>query len=255
MPDYLDWSLKLSHPGTVIIGDNVVRDGKVVDANTDDPHVRGVQRFLELAANNPRLSATAVPTVGARGYDGFAVAVCPRMKSLAKAERLLHLLQTLRRHRYPVTGNELSTELGVSLRTLYRDIAALTAQGAHIDGSPGVGYLLRPGFLLPPLMLTQEEIEALVLGSRWVSRNGDEELQAAAQDLLAKIESILPAELRQEIASSGLMIGPQRERRCRTGSWRSCARRFACSARSDALRGSERRRDPPRRVAVRPGVV
>jgi predicted DNA-binding transcriptional regulator YafY len=134
------------------------------------------------------------------------------MKSLAKAERLLHLLQTLRRHRYPVTGKDLAEELGVSLRTLYRDIAALSAQGAHIDGSPGIGYLLRPGFLLPPLMLTQEEIEALVLGSRWVSRNGDEDLQAAAQDLLAKIESILPAELRQEIASSGLMIGPQRDR-------------------------------------------
>ncbi len=134
------------------------------------------------------------------------------MKSFAKAERLLHLLQTLRRHRYPVTGKDLAEELGVSLRTLYRDIAALSAQGAHIDGSPGVGYLLRPGFLLPPLMLTQEEIEALVLGSRWVSRNGDEDLQAAAQDLLAKIESILPAELRQDIASSGLMIGPPRDK-------------------------------------------
>ena len=75
MPEYLDWSLKLSHPGTVIIGDNVVRDGKVLDAKTDDPHVRGVQQFLELVAANPRLSATAVPTVGARGYDGFAMAV------------------------------------------------------------------------------------------------------------------------------------------------------------------------------------
>lgn len=134
------------------------------------------------------------------------------MKSFAKAERLLHLLQTLRRHRYPVTGKDLAAELGVSLRTLYRDIAALTAQGAHVDGSPGVGYLLRPGFLLPPLMLTQEEIEALVLGSRWVSRNGDEDLQAAAQDLLAKIEAILPAQLRQEISSSGLMIGPPRDK-------------------------------------------
>lgn len=75
MPEYLDWSLKLSHPGSVIVGDNVVRDGKVVDGNIDDPHVRGVQRFLELIAANPRLSGTAVPTVGARGYDGFAIAV------------------------------------------------------------------------------------------------------------------------------------------------------------------------------------
>ncbi|MFZ0392735.1 MAG: O-methyltransferase [Terracidiphilus sp.] len=75
MPEYLDWSLKLSHPGTVIIADNVVRDGKVLNAKTRDPHVRGVQRFLELVAANPHLSATAVPTVGARGFDGFAVAV------------------------------------------------------------------------------------------------------------------------------------------------------------------------------------
>jgi predicted DNA-binding transcriptional regulator YafY len=133
------------------------------------------------------------------------------MTHATKAERLLRLLQTLRRHHYPVTGNTLSEELGVSLRTLYRDIAALAAQGAHIEGSPGIGYLLRPGFLLPPLMLTQEEIEALVLGSRWVSRNGDSDLQDAAADLLAKVEAILPANLREEMISSGLLVGPPRE--------------------------------------------
>ncbi|HTX77881.1 MAG TPA: O-methyltransferase [Terracidiphilus sp.] len=75
MPEYLDWSLKLSHPGTVMIADNVVRDGKVLNTKTRDPHVRGVQRFLELVAANPRLSATAIPTVGERGFDGFALAV------------------------------------------------------------------------------------------------------------------------------------------------------------------------------------
>ena len=75
MPEYLDWSLKLSHPGTVIIADNVVRDGKVLNAKTRDPHVRGVQQFLDKLAANPRLSATAIPTVGARGYDGFAIAL------------------------------------------------------------------------------------------------------------------------------------------------------------------------------------
>jgi predicted DNA-binding transcriptional regulator YafY len=130
------------------------------------------------------------------------------VKSITKAGRLLRLLQTLHRYRYPVIGKDLADELGVSLRTLYRDIAVLTAQGAHIDGSPGVGYRLRPGFLLPPLSLTQEEIEALVLGSRWVSRNADPELQEAAGDLLAKVEAVLPAELRQEMASSGLLVGP-----------------------------------------------
>lgn len=73
LPDYLDWSLKLARPGTLIVADNVVRDGKVLDADSNDPDIQGVRRFLEQAANNPRLSATALQTVGARGYDGFAL--------------------------------------------------------------------------------------------------------------------------------------------------------------------------------------
>ena len=75
LPEYLDWSLKLSHPGTIIIADNVVRDGKVLDPESADADIRGVRRMTEMMAANPRLSATAVPTVGARGYDGFAMAV------------------------------------------------------------------------------------------------------------------------------------------------------------------------------------
>ncbi len=75
LPEYLEWSLKLSHPGTVIIVDNVVRDGKVLDAGSADPDVQGVRRMTEMMAANPRLRATAIPTVGARGYDGFAMAV------------------------------------------------------------------------------------------------------------------------------------------------------------------------------------
>jgi len=130
---------------------------------------------------------------------------------MSRAERLLGLMQTLRRHRYPVSGAELAADAGVSLRTLYRDIAALQKQGAHIDGSPGVGYLLRPGFMLPPLMLTQEEIEALVLGSRWVLRNGDPDLHAAAANLLAKVDAVLPAELRREMEASSLLVGPARD--------------------------------------------
>ena len=78
LPEYLDWSLKLSHPGTVIIVDNVVRDGKVLDPDSADPDIQGVRRMTEMMASNPRLSATAFPTVGARGYDGFAVAVVLR---------------------------------------------------------------------------------------------------------------------------------------------------------------------------------
>jgi predicted O-methyltransferase YrrM len=75
LPEYLEWSLKLSRPGSVIVADNVVRDGKVLDAASSDPDIQGVRRMTEMMASNPRLSATAIPTVGARGYDGFALAL------------------------------------------------------------------------------------------------------------------------------------------------------------------------------------
>ena len=78
LPEYLDWSLKLSHPGTVMVVDNVVRDGKVIDPNNPDPDIQGVRRMAEMMATEPRLCATAIPTVGARGYDGFAMAVVLR---------------------------------------------------------------------------------------------------------------------------------------------------------------------------------
>lgn len=74
-PDYLAWALRLSRPGTVIIGDNVVRDGRVIDAASVDPNVQGVRRFAEMIAAEPRLCATAMQTVGAKGYDGFVLAV------------------------------------------------------------------------------------------------------------------------------------------------------------------------------------
>jgi predicted O-methyltransferase YrrM len=75
MPEYLDWSLKVSRPGTVIIADNVVRDGKVIEPDNPDENIQGVRRMTEMMAAEPRLSATAIQTVGARGYDGFAMAV------------------------------------------------------------------------------------------------------------------------------------------------------------------------------------
>jgi predicted O-methyltransferase YrrM len=74
-PDYLAWALSLSRPGSVIVADNVVREGKVIDAASADPNVRGVRRFTELIAAEPRLSATALQTVGAKGYDGFVLAI------------------------------------------------------------------------------------------------------------------------------------------------------------------------------------
>ncbi len=107
-----------------------------------------------------------------------------------------------------MSGALLADELGVSLRTLYRDIEALKAQGAHIDGEAGVGYVLRPGFMLPPLMLTEDEIEALVLGSRWVSDRADTPLGDAARNALAKIAAVLPEDLKESLDASGLLVGP-----------------------------------------------
>ena len=73
-PDYLRWALKLSRPGTIIVGDNVVRNGTVVEPDSTDPKVQGVREFLQMIADEPRLSATAIQTVGSKGYDGFAIA-------------------------------------------------------------------------------------------------------------------------------------------------------------------------------------
>lgn len=74
-PAYLDWALKLSRPGTIIIGDNVVRNGAITDPDSADPRVRGVRRFFDAIADEPRLTATALQTVGSKGWDGFAIAI------------------------------------------------------------------------------------------------------------------------------------------------------------------------------------
>jgi predicted DNA-binding transcriptional regulator YafY len=127
---------------------------------------------------------------------------------MSRSQRLLDLIQVLRRHRRAVPGAVLAEEVGVSLRTLYRDIETLRAQGAPIDGEVGVGYMLRPGFMLPPLMFSEEEIEALVLGSRWVSERADGSLGKAARNVLAKVGAVLPDDLKESIDASGLLIGP-----------------------------------------------
>src|SRR5919198_2059098 len=126
---------------------------------------------------------------------------------VARAERLLDLIQVLRRHRYPVSGQAIADELGVSLRTVYRDIQTLVGQGAAIDGEAGIGFVLRPGFVLPPLMFSDEEIEALVLGSRWVAQRTDQPLAHAAANAIAKIAAVLPDDLRDSIEGNGLLAG------------------------------------------------
>lgn len=126
---------------------------------------------------------------------------------MSRTRRLFDLIQILRGHRFPVAGAHLAKELGISVRTLYRDIAALQEQGANIEGEPGLGYVLRPGFMLPPLMFTEEEIEALVLGSRWVSERADLQLSKAAVGALSKIAAVLPQDLRNSLETNSLMVG------------------------------------------------
>lgn len=115
---------------------------------------------------------------------------------MSRTERLLALMQQLRTGRRPRQAQELAHALGVSLRTLYRDIDLLRAQGADIRGEAGVGYVLKKGGpTLPPLMFAEGEIEALVLGLRWVVQQPDSALAASARSVLAKVEAVLPARL------------------------------------------------------------
>ena len=131
---------------------------------------------------------------------------------LDKTERLFSVMDALRRHRRPVTAAQLAEEQGVSVRTLYRDVRTLIGLGAPIDGEAGVGYMLKPGFFLPPLMFSAEELEALVLGARWVQAQPDAGLADAARNALGKIATASPDDLRDRIKDTGLwpvlMRGP-----------------------------------------------
>ncbi|HWE44816.1 MAG TPA: YafY family protein [Caulobacteraceae bacterium] len=115
---------------------------------------------------------------------------------MRRADRLFEIIQILRRSRRPVTADAIAEELETSKRTIYRDIAALLGRRVPIRGEAGVGYVLEDGFDLPPLMLTVDEVEAAVLGAQWVSRRGDPTLAKAAENLLAKIASTVPEDLR-----------------------------------------------------------
>ena len=127
---------------------------------------------------------------------------------MARAARLLALVQALRRHRRPVTASDLAVELDVSIRTIYRDIATLQAEGAAIEGEAGFGYVLRDGFFLPPLMFDEDEVDAIILGLRLVEMRGDPELERAAANALAKIVAVLPSPLADAPATSALLAGP-----------------------------------------------
>jgi predicted DNA-binding transcriptional regulator YafY len=125
---------------------------------------------------------------------------------MARADRLFRLLQALRRLPAPVTARRLAEETDVSLRTLYRDIAALRATGALIDGEAGLGYTLTEDPALPPQMFTRLEVEALVLGLAEVGQMGDPALARAAAEALGKVVATLPERVARQALHATAMV-------------------------------------------------
>jgi predicted DNA-binding transcriptional regulator YafY len=122
---------------------------------------------------------------------------------MRRADRLFRIIQRLRRKR-AVTAAELAETLEVSERTIYRDVQDLVLSGVPIKGEAGVGYALARGFDLPPLMFDEEELEALVLGARMVQSWAGPELARAAEQVLAKVEAVLPERLRARVPDARL---------------------------------------------------
>lgn len=114
---------------------------------------------------------------------------------MRRADRLFQIIQILRRSTRPVTAAALAGELEVSTRTIYRDMADLIGQRVPIDGEAGLGYVLADDYDMPPLMLTPDEIEAIVLGAQWVAGRAEPILANAARDVVAKIAAVVPDHL------------------------------------------------------------
>ena len=125
---------------------------------------------------------------------------------MRRSDRLFDIIQRLRTARGPMTAAALAEELEVTVRTVYRDVATLQARRVPIEGAAGIGYLLRRGFDLPPLMFTTEEVEAIAVGARLVARTGDPGLQEAAESVLSKVTTVLPEALRAQLSSAPIFV-------------------------------------------------
>ena len=123
---------------------------------------------------------------------------------MRRADRLLQIIQLFRRRRDPVTAAYIAEELEVTTRTVYRDIAALIGSRVPIRGEAGIGYVMDEGYDLPPLMFSADELEALMLGARLVSGQGDTNLSRSADDAIAKIAAIVPEDLRPVLLDAPL---------------------------------------------------
>jgi len=125
---------------------------------------------------------------------------------MRRSDRLFDIIQLLRTARGPMTAAVLAAELEVNVRTVYRDVATLQSRRVPIEGAAGIGYVLRRGFDLPPLMFTADEIEAIAVGARMVGRTGDESLRRAAGSVLSKVTAVLPDRLRTQLADPPLFV-------------------------------------------------
>lgn len=130
---------------------------------------------------------------------------------MRRADRLFQIIQILRRTTRPVTAAALAEELEVSKRTVYRDVSDLMGQRVPIEGSAGLGYVLASEYDMPPLMLTPDEIEAVVLGAQWVAGHSDKVLSNAARDVVAKIATVVPENLRPYIIEPSVGVKPPTE--------------------------------------------
>jgi predicted DNA-binding transcriptional regulator YafY len=119
-------------------------------------------------------------------------------QEMRRADRLFEIIQILRRKRR-TRAADLASHLGVSERTIYRDISDMIARGVPIEGEAGVGYIMRPGFDLPPLMFNENEIEALLMGARIVQSWADPEMAAAASTAVDKIGAVSPEPIRKQL--------------------------------------------------------
>jgi predicted DNA-binding transcriptional regulator YafY len=127
---------------------------------------------------------------------------------MQQASRQNHILEILRRHRQPTTAAFFADALGVTIRTIYRDIASMMADNVPIISETGVGYVLEAGYDLPPLMFSVEELEALMLGADMVQKRGDDALVQAAQRAMAKIAFALPSKLKDQANNMALQVVP-----------------------------------------------
>lgn len=127
---------------------------------------------------------------------------------MRRGDRLFEVIEILRRAKGPISAQSIGEDLGVTKRTVYRDVAALIGQGVPINGEAGVGYVLEPGFHMPPLMLTPDEIEAVMLGVLWVQTRGEPELALAAEKLITKLEAVTPDRYRTSFLEPAVSVAP-----------------------------------------------